>query len=111
MNEINAENEKAEAGKMRQIKQAGGDAESWFLAGLGMARQWQAIVDALRDGMLAFSGHVPGTTAKDVLDMILVTQYFDTMKEIGAPLKDFIGFYSTQAWGCEGQDKRWIPPG
>ncbi|MED6216851.1 Hypersensitive-induced response protein-like protein 1 [Stylosanthes scabra] len=31
--------------------------------------------------------NVPGTTAKDVMDMVLVTQYFDTMKEIGAAAK------------------------
>ncbi|XP_010925359.1 hypersensitive-induced response protein 1 isoform X2 [Elaeis guineensis] len=94
MNEINAAarmrvaaNEKAEAEKILQIKRAEGDAESKYLAGLGMARQRQAIVDGLRDSVLAFSGNVPGTTAKDVLDMILVTQYFDTMKEIGAHSK------------------------
>ena len=37
--------------------------------------------------MLAFSMNVPGTTLKDFLDMVLVTQYFVTMKEIGALLK------------------------
>ena len=34
--------------------------------------------------MLAFSVNVPGTMSKDVMDMVLVTQYLDTMKEIGA---------------------------
>ena len=34
--------------------------------------------------MLALSVNVPGTTSKDVMDMVLVTQYFDAMKEIGA---------------------------
>lgn len=94
MNEINAAarmrvaaNEKAEADKILQIKRAEGDAESKYLAGLGIARQRQAIVDGLRDSVLAFSSNVPGTTAKDVLDMVLVTQYFDTMKEIGASSK------------------------
>jgi hypothetical protein len=27
---------------------------------------------------------VPGTTAKDVMNLVLMTQYFDTLKEIGA---------------------------
>ncbi|KAF3774727.1 Hypersensitive-induced response protein 1 [Nymphaea thermarum] len=80
-------NEKAEAEKILQIKRAEGDAESKYLAGLGIARQRQAIVDGLRDSVLAFSVNVPGTTAKDVMDMVLVTQYFDTMKEIGASSK------------------------
>ncbi|CAI9109627.1 OLC1v1009486C1 [Oldenlandia corymbosa var. corymbosa] len=94
MNEINAAarlrvaaNEKAEAEKIIQIKRAEGDAESKYLAGLGIARQRQAIVDGLRDSVLGFSVNVPGTTAKDVLDMVLITQYFDTMKEIGATSK------------------------
>ncbi|XP_031488329.1 hypersensitive-induced response protein 1-like [Nymphaea colorata] len=94
MNEINAAsrlrvaaNEKAEAEKILQIKRAEGEAEAKYLAGLGIARQRQAIVDGLRDSVLAFSGNVPGTSAKDVMDMVLVTQYFDTMKEIGASSK------------------------
>ncbi|KAJ8632875.1 hypothetical protein MRB53_026211 [Persea americana] len=94
MNEINAAarlrvaaNEKAEADKILQIKRAEGEAESKYLAGLGVARQRQAIVDGLRESVLEFSANVRGTTAKDVMDMVLVTQYFDTMKEIGASSK------------------------
>lgn len=94
MNEINAAarmrlaaNEKAEAEKILQIKRAEGEAESKYLSGLGIARQRQAIVDGLRDSVLAFSANVSGTTPKDVMDMVLVTQYFDTMKEIGASSK------------------------
>ncbi|KAG0448135.1 hypothetical protein HPP92_027985 [Vanilla planifolia] len=94
MNEINAAarlrvaaNEKAEAEKIIQIKRAEGEAESKFLSGLGIARQRQAIVDGLRDSVLGFSVNVPGTTAKDVMDMVLVTQYFDTIKDIGAASK------------------------
>jgi len=94
MNEINAAarlrlaaTEKAEAEKILQIKRAEGEAESKYLSGLGIARQRQAIVDGLRDSVIAFSENVPGTSAKDVMDMVLVTQYFDTMKEIGASSK------------------------
>ncbi|KAL2898574.1 Hypersensitive-induced response protein 1 [Bienertia sinuspersici] len=94
MNEINAAsrmrvaaNDKAEAEKILQIKQAEGEAESNYLSGVGIARQRQAIVDGLRESVLGFSGNVPGANAKDVMDMILVTQYFDTMKEIGAASK------------------------
>ncbi|XP_070033602.1 hypersensitive-induced reaction 1 protein-like [Nicotiana tomentosiformis] len=94
LNEINAAarmrlaaNEKAEAEKILQIKRAEGEAESKYLSGLGIARQRQAIVDGLRDSVLGFSVNVPGTSAKDVMDMVLLTQYFDTMKEIGASSK------------------------
>ncbi|XP_057838036.1 hypersensitive-induced response protein 2 isoform X3 [Cryptomeria japonica] len=82
-----ATTEKAEAEKCVQIKQAESEAESKYLSGLGMARQRQAIVDGLRDSVLAFTSNVPGINAKDVTDLILVTQYFDTMTEIGASSK------------------------
>ncbi|XP_042424164.1 hypersensitive-induced response protein-like protein 1 isoform X2 [Zingiber officinale] len=94
MNDINAAarlrmaaDEKAEAEKIVQIKKAEGEAEAKYLSGVGIARQRQAIVDGLRDSVLGFSVNVPGTTPKDVLDMVLITQYFDTMKEIGAQSK------------------------
>lgn len=94
MNEINAAarmrvaaNEKAEAEKIIQIKREEGEAESKYLSGLGIARQRQAIVDGLRDSVLGFAGNVPGTSAKDVLDMVMMTQYFDTMRDIGAHSK------------------------
>ncbi|XP_074306653.1 hypersensitive-induced response protein-like protein 2 [Silene latifolia] len=94
MNEINsptrmraAANDKAEAEKIVQIKKAEGEAEAKYLHGLGIARQRQAIVDGLRDSVLNFSDHVPGMTSKDIMDMVLITQYFDTMKDIGASTK------------------------
>ena len=31
-----------------------------------------------------FRKSVPGTTAKDVMNLVLMTQYFDMLKEIGA---------------------------
>ncbi|KAH9547897.1 hypothetical protein CY35_11G059500 [Sphagnum magellanicum] len=91
MNEINAAarlrvatQEKAEAEKTLQVKRVEWEAEVKYLSGVGVARQRQAIVDGLRESVLTFSDNVPGTTPKEVMDMVLVTQYFDTMKKIGA---------------------------
>ncbi|CAI7771986.1 unnamed protein product, partial [Closterium sp. NIES-54] len=66
------------------VKKAEGEAEARYLSGVGVARQRQAIVEGLRDSVLGFSEQVPGTTPKDVLDMVMLTQYFDTMRDIGA---------------------------
>ncbi len=63
-------------------------AEAKYLSGVGVARQRQAIVDGLRESVLAFSDNVPRTTPKEVMDMVLVTQYFDTMKEIDTSSKN-----------------------
>ncbi|XP_066314465.1 hypersensitive-induced response protein 1-like [Miscanthus floridulus] len=82
MNDINAAArlrvaaaERAEADKIQQVKRAEGEAESKYLAGVGVARQRQAIVEGLRR-------FVPDE--KSVMDMVLATQYFDTIRDIGA---------------------------
>ncbi|OEL19307.1 Hypersensitive-induced response protein 1 [Dichanthelium oligosanthes] len=82
MNDINAAArlrvaaaERAEAEKIQQVKRAEGEAESKYLAGVGVARQRQAIVEGLRR-------FVPDE--KSVMDMVLATQYFDTIRDIGA---------------------------
>jgi len=91
MNEINAAQrnrmaaaDQAEAQKILTVKAAEAEAESKYLAGLGIARQRKAIVDGLKDSVVAFSETVSGTTPKDVMDLLLINQYFDTLKEIGA---------------------------
>lgn len=46
----------------------------------------QAIVDGLRDSINIFTsedGAVPKSNAKDVIDLLLLTQYFDTLRDIG----------------------------
>lgn len=90
MNEINANKRKriaagetAEAQKIVAIKRAEAEAESKYLQGEGIARQRRAIVEGLRDSVTEFSDRVVGMRAKDVLELILITQYFDTLKDIG----------------------------
>ncbi|HEY5920589.1 MAG TPA: SPFH domain-containing protein [Kofleriaceae bacterium] len=91
MNEINAaqrmrvaSNEKGEAERILKVKLAEGDAQAKALQGRGIADQRQAIVAGLRDSVDEFQRSVPGTTAKDVMNLVLMTQYFDMLKEIGA---------------------------
>jgi len=91
MNDINAAQrlkyaaaDKAEAQKIAIVKSAEAEAESKYLAGVGIARQRMAIIDGLRDSVVNFSKGVEGADSKDVMDLVLVTQYFDTLKDIGA---------------------------
>merc|ERR1712164_6109 len=90
MNEINASKrlkeasaEKADGDKVLVVKSAEAQAESKYLSGVGVARQRKAIVDGLRDSISQFSGNVKGSTPKDVIDLLLLTQYFDMLKEVG----------------------------
>lgn len=44
-------------------------------------------MDGLRDSILDFSGGkegVQGTSPKDVIDLLLLTQYFDMLKDVGS---------------------------
>jgi regulator of protease activity HflC (stomatin/prohibitin superfamily) len=94
MNEINAQqrlrmaaNEQGEAHKILQVKQAEGEAESKKLQGEGIANQRKAIIDGLKKSVEEFGEAIEGTTAKDVMNLVLMTQYFDTLKEVGASAK------------------------
>jgi regulator of protease activity HflC (stomatin/prohibitin superfamily) len=89
MNDINAaarEREatvsRAETEKLLLVKKAEADAESKRLQGEGIANQRKAIVEGLRDSVEKFSASVEGATPKDAMAMVLLTQYFDTLKEV-----------------------------
>ena len=91
MNEINAAQrlrkaaeEKGEAEKILLVKKAEAEAESTVLNGKGIAGQRKAIVDGLRESVEEFQEGVAGVETKDVLQLILMTQYFDMLKEVGA---------------------------
>ena len=90
MNEINAAQrmrlaafEQAEADKVKVVKAAEADAEAKYLAGQGIARQRQAIMSGLRESVQAFQTEVTEVNSRDVLSLMLLTQYFDTIKEVG----------------------------
>jgi regulator of protease activity HflC (stomatin/prohibitin superfamily) len=89
MNEINASKrlrqaatEKAEAEKLLIVKNAEAEAESMFLQGQGIARQRKAIMDGLKDSVGVFQDSIRGSTPRDVLELVLITQYFDTLRDI-----------------------------
>lgn len=106
MNDINAAQrlrvaavERAEAEKVTVVKAAEADAEAKYLAGQGIARQRQAIVNGLRESIVAFQGEVEGVNSASVMDLMLVTQYFDTLKDIGASSKTNTVFMPHQPGG------------
>ena len=78
-----AANAKGEANKILVVKNAEAEAESKRLQGEGIAKQRRAIIDGLSGSIEEFKGKVDGVSSTDVLNLVLLTQYFDTMKEIG----------------------------
>ncbi len=90
MNDINAAQRaqvaaqaRGEAEKILKVKQAEAEAKAKALQGKGIAAERQAIVDGLRGSIEHFRESVPGATAEDVMALVLITQYFDTLKEVG----------------------------
>src|SRR6202051_4575579 len=75
---------RAETNKLLLVKQAEAEAESKRLQGEGIANQRKAIISGLKDSVEDFSKAVQGSTAQDVMQLVLMTQYFDTLKEIAA---------------------------
>ena len=56
----------------------------YSLSGLGVARQRKAIVQGLQTSVSEFSDQVEGASPKDVMDILLLSQYFDTLSSVGA---------------------------
>lgn len=100
MNEINASKRlkeatayKAEANKIKMIKVAEAAAEAKYLQGYGTARQRKAIMQSLQVNVSEFMDEVneegvkkgePTVDPKDVMDILLLSQYADTLKEAGS---------------------------
>ncbi len=89
MNEINeaqrlrvAATERGEAEKIIKIKAAEAEAQSHILHGEGIAGQRKAIIEGLKNSISEFQRDVQEVEAKDVMSIILMAQYFDTLKEM-----------------------------
>ena len=90
MNDINAAQReqvaasaRGEAEKILVVKRAEAEAESKALQGHGIANQRKAIIDGLKESIKEFQTGVGGTSTTEVMQLVLVTQYFDTIKSIG----------------------------
>ena len=90
MNDINAAqreqvaaNARGEAEKILVVKKAEAESESKALQGQGIANQRRAIIEGLQTSVEQFQKAVEGASAMEVMQLVLVTQYFDTLKSIG----------------------------
>ena len=99
MNEINtaqrlriAATERGESEKIIRIKQAEAEAEANILHGKGIAGQRSAIFEGLGKSVEEFLKQIPDASSMKVMDMIMLIQYIDTLKEIGANSKSNVVF-------------------
>jgi regulator of protease activity HflC (stomatin/prohibitin superfamily) len=90
MNDINAAQReqvaaaaRGEAEKILVVKKAEAEAESKALQGQGIANQRKAIIEGLQNSIEQFRIVVGSASTTEVMQMVLITQYFDTIKSIG----------------------------
>lgn len=91
MNEINTQErlrlaaaQKAEAEYILTVKAAEGEAESKRLQGVGIANQRKEIAQGLSVAVGEFQKEIPSVSPQTVMDLLMVTQHFDMLKDIGA---------------------------
>jgi regulator of protease activity HflC (stomatin/prohibitin superfamily) len=90
MNEINASKRlkdavpyKAEARRIAIVKEAEARVEAQYLLGVGVANQRRALVNGLKESVEVWTEDVRLVMpAKDVMDILLVSQYFDVLTAV-----------------------------
>jgi regulator of protease activity HflC (stomatin/prohibitin superfamily) len=89
MNEINASkrnkeaaHQRAEGEKILKVKKAEAECEAMYLSGVGVAKQRTAIMNGLKESIKTFSESGVSST-KDIMDLLVLNQYFDTLENIG----------------------------
>lgn len=95
MNRINAAKrdreaalEEGEGNKIKIIKAAEAEAESKRLSGEGIAKQRIEIVRGFKESVEDFKKSLDSVTHEEIMQFVLMTQYFDTIKDIGANSKN-----------------------
>lgn len=78
-----AAKEKGKAEKILMVKRAEAEAESKKLQGQGIANQRIAIINGFKESVDKMN-EVRDIKPSEVLNLILITQYFDTLKEVAA---------------------------
>mmetsp|Transcript_23790 Transcript_23790/g.27410 ORF Transcript_23790/g.27410 Transcript_23790/m.27410 type:complete len:386 (+) Transcript_23790:48-1205(+) len=89
MNEIEASKrfkyamrERGEAVKITKIKEAEAASEALHLQGVGISRKQQMIALGMKESMADFKGNMASVNPKDIMDILLLTQYMDMMNSL-----------------------------
>jgi regulator of protease activity HflC (stomatin/prohibitin superfamily) len=101
MNRINAArrnkealSEDAEGRKIAKIKDAEAEKESKRLQGEGVAEQRLAIIKGFADSVEGFSNTLKDVSAQEIMQFVLLTQHYDTIRDIGEKNSSILVPYS-----------------
>jgi len=90
MNEINAakrfrmaSEQKAEAERIIIVKNAEAEAKSNELKGVGLAKKRKAIAQGIKESVAVVKDSIPDIPSKEIINILLISQYVETLKEIG----------------------------
>jgi regulator of protease activity HflC (stomatin/prohibitin superfamily) len=99
MNEVNTQQRlqsaaraEGEKKKILIVKNAEAEAESKRLQGEGIANQRRAIVKGYKESIQDFVAGLPSSSATEVMNMVIITQYFDTLDRLGADARSKVIF-------------------
>ncbi len=77
-----AQNE-SEAQKVKVVKQAEAEKEASILLGEGIAGQKKAIIEGLKSSISDLED-IKAFNPEEVMNLVVISQYFDTIKEVGS---------------------------
>lgn len=83
-NEKTAAKNQGEAQKLRTVLHAEAEAESKRLQGEGIAAQREAIVRGLSQSVESLRAAMPNADPQTLMNLVLINQYFDAMRDISA---------------------------
>ncbi len=99
MNEINAAqreaqaaNARGEADKTLRVKAAEAQMEADRLKGEGIAKQRLAIINGAKQSVEELKSAYPGVHEETLMNMLMMTQYFETLSQLGGKAGDKVIF-------------------
>lgn len=90
---------KGEAAKIMVIKNAEARAEEKRLQGEGVAAERLAIIEGLEKSIKEFKAGVEGSSSQDVMALVVMTQFFDALRDIGQHSNTILMPYTPGAVG------------
>lgn len=90
----------AEAQKIKVVKQAEAEKESRILMGEGVAGERRAIVDGLKSSIDDMK-KIKDLDTNEVMNLVVISQYFDTVKSIGESQNTKVLFINPAPQGAE----------
>jgi regulator of protease activity HflC (stomatin/prohibitin superfamily) len=99
MNEVNTQQRlqaaamaEGEKKKILVVKDAEAQAEYKALQGKGIANQRREIIKGYRDSIADFTSAIKGSSPREIMDMVIITQYFDTLEKLGSDARSKVVF-------------------